>query len=232
MFKLETMKEISTFFKNPLDQNDILAPPILLIGLDQSLLPTLPKGSYIIDSSFSKIKNIENSNFLFETKHLPTFTLNKKFLNILSLNCLHLEENLEQILLRIYHHLINEAILYFPLAPNESIEKYLQDMGLIKQNCSAKFQYRTRTDVEIATLQVPFNSILIEEKNEISTFYSKEQLNLYLLEIIPTISTLEEQTLKQTAKDLTNKLYKEEDKILTLSSPWILLTLSCEETLI
>ena len=226
------MKEISTFFKIAPDESNVFSSPILVIGLNESLVSKLPKGSYIIDSSFFKIKNIENSDHTFETKHLPTFNLNKKFLNILSLNSLHLEENLEGVLSRIHHHLTNEAIVYFPLAPNHLIEKYLQDNGLILQNFTPKFQYRTRSDVEIAALQVPFNSILIEEKTEISTFYSKEQLNLYLQEIIPTLTNLEEKTLKQTANALTNELYKYEDKILTLCAPWILLTLSCEETLI
>lgn len=207
---------------------------ILVIGYNETLIPVLPEGTVTIDSSISKIQH-GSSQFIqhnFFAKDLTSFNLNKKFQKILSLNTLHLTDNLKSVLLCVQKHLIGEAIIYFPLSPNILIEEYLSQNDLIKEKETKIFQKRTREDVENQVLEVPFNSILIEEKKENITFYSKEDLSKYLSLELPKLITLKDDELRMYSKELTDLLYQDSDKVLTLSTPWILLTLSNETNLI
>jgi hypothetical protein len=230
MFKISFMEQLPSFSQTIESKKVNSTNNILVIGINRSLISNLPKGCFVIDSSLLKIKEIDNTDHIFETKNLQTFNLHKKFANIISLNSLHLEKELEKIICCIFNHLEEEAILYFPLAPNSLIHNYLLVNNLIPKDFCPTFQYRTRQSIEDAVLKLPFSSILIEEKVENFHFSTKEELYLYLLDLLPKLCDLKEKILENTAKGLSKELYKEEDKILTLSSPCILLTLSREET--
>ena len=216
-------------------ENQILTKDssILVIGYNESLLSSLPDGSTTIDPSISKIKIAPSKHpkGSFQTQNLETFSLNKTFSKILSLNTLHLYPDLKKIFIQIEKHLKEEAILYFPLAPNPLIENFLgEDKWEEALNTPPLFQKRTRADVEDAVLAAPFESVMIEEIEEHQNFYGESSVIHYLQMQLSVLTNLRDMALYSCAKELKEVLYKgqSKDDVLTISSPWILLTLSNE----
>ncbi|MCH9620844.1 MAG: hypothetical protein S4CHLAM20_02480 [Chlamydiia bacterium] len=206
--------------------------PVLVIGYNETLLQNLPPGTCIIDPSLSKTKagfhNFPNKTFL--TKDLKSFSLGKTFPTILSHNTLHLCKDLKEIMIQIQSHLTGEAIIYFPLKPISHIQTFLADEKWKPYN-KGIYQIRDRVDIEEATLAAPFSNILIEEKIEHFSFFSENELLLYLKKELKTLTSLNNQELEETAKDLSSQIYKihDKDQILSLPSSWILLTLSNDD---
>ncbi len=206
---------------------------VLVIGINQALINHLPAGFITIDPSISKVKMAMATypTGSFQTQNLATFTLDKSFSTILSLNTLHLTKDLDKIFLQIQKHLAGEATLYFPLSPNSSITHFLENTKWKQSDDSSSlFQKRSRADIEDAVLSAPFKSVLIEEKQEHQHFYSRSQLLVALQGELSTLTNLTDAALVECANELLEVLYKSQSKdaVLTMSSPWILLTLSNE----
>ncbi len=202
----------------------------LVIGYNEGLIHTLSKSAVVLDPSLSKThlghNTLPESTFL--TKDLSTFSLDKKFQTIVSLNTLHLHKDLHLILRQIQKHLLEEATLYFPLAPNPKITSFLELKEWSAYTKEATFQIRSRADVEDAALFAPFITTMIEEKTEHLPFYSKESLKTYLYEQLNLLTDLADSKLDQAVRELAELFYinHDEDQVLTVSTPWILLTLS------
>jgi len=203
--------------------------PLLVIGYDESVIKTLPKGTHVIDPSMSKTNEGYHkfSDKVFLTKDLSTFSLGRKFANIVSCNTLHLEKNLEGIMNQIHDHLEDEAFIYFPLSPPDPISKYLETEE-VKPHLKPDIKQNTRTDVEEAALSAPFASVLIEEKKENISFFSEDDLASYIKGQLKNYTNYENEELEKKSKELSAQIYKihDKDKVLSLSSPWIFLTLS------
>lgn len=206
-------------------------PSTLVIGYNDTLLANLCPGTLVVESSMSKTKEgyhrFGENTFL--TKDLHTFELGKTFRSILSHNTLHLEKDLPEIMVQIHKHLSCDATLYFPLKPAAQILAFTQDDKWLPFKSDTYIQ-RDRADVEDAVLSAPFEEILIEEKTEHLDFYSREELESYITKQLTLLTTLQDPALHEAATELTNSLYKDHDpdKVFTLSSPWILLSLSNE----
>ena len=220
-------RAIQLFQHQDVDDNKQL----LIIGYEETLAKNLPKGSIFIDSSIQTIK-YASSKFpdkSFMTKDLSTFSLQQKFHSILSLNKLHLVSNLKETFSSIEKHLLGDAYLYFPLSCDKRINSFLKEKtennNLFKES---KFNQKNRSDIEDAILQTPFDDIHIEEKTEYLSFYSITSLEEYLKKQLPLLCSLSNDELDNYAKDLSAFLYKNQDndQVFTLSSPWILLSLS------
>ncbi len=208
---------------------------ILVIGYNEALLNFLPDEYTTIDPSISKIKMAPSKHpkGSFQTQNLETFSLNRTFSKILSMNTLHLAKNLDRILQQIEKHLEEEAILYFPLAPNPLIEKFLlEEKWEEGQKAPPLFQKRSRTEVEDAVLAAPFESVMIEEVEEHQNFYSESMVIPYLIAQLSNLTNLTDDALHDCAAELKEVLYRgqNKDEVLTISSPWILLTLSNDLT--
>jgi len=208
----------------------------LVIGYNEGLILTCQKGAVVIDPSLSKTHLGHNTlgENTFLTKDLPTFSLDIKFQSIVSLNTLHLHEDLHLILRQIQKHLLEEATLYFPLAPDPRITSFLELKEWSAYTKEATFQIRSRADVEDAALFAPFITTMIEEKTEHLPFYSKQTLKAYLFEQLNLLTDLADSKLDQAVRELAELLYinHDEDQVLTVSTPWILLTLSNDPDLL
>lgn len=202
----------------------------LVIGYNEGLIPTCQKGAVVIDPSLSKTHLGHNTlaETTFLTKDLSTFSLDKKFQSIVSFNTLHLHKDLHLIFRQIQKHLLEEATLYFPLAPDPRISTFLESKGYSCYTNEPLFQIRSRADVEDAALFTPFITTMIEEKTEHLPFYSKESLKAYIIEQLNLLTDLSDSKLDKAAKELVENIYMnhDEDLVLTVSTPWILLTLS------
>ena len=216
----------SIFIEKSLDK----CKEILVIGYNEGLIHTLSKGAVVLDPSLSKThlghNTLPENTFL--TKDLSTFFLDKKFQTIVSLNTLHLHKDLHLILRQIQKHLLEEATLYFPLAPDPRITTFLELKEWSSYTKEASFQIRSRADVEDAALFAPFITTMIEEKNEYLPFYSKESLGAYLYEQLDLLTDLTDYKLDKAIKELIELFYMnhDEDQVLTVATPWVLLTLS------
>lgn len=202
----------------------------LVIGYNEGLIHTCQKGAVIIDPSLSKTHLGHNTlaETTFLTKDLATFSLDKKFQSIVSFNTLHLQKDLHLILRQIQKHLLEEATLYFPLAPDPRITSFLELKEWSAYTKEATFQIRSRADVEDAALFAPFITTMIEEKTEHLPFYSKESLKAYLLEQLNLLTDLSDSKLDKAVRELVENFYmnRDEDLVLTVSNPWVLLTFS------
>lgn len=209
---------------------------ILVIGYNPSLVHCLPKGTVTIDSSISKITSAcaRHQEKTFQTRDLTNFSLEKKFTNIYSMGTLQFEKDLSSIFIHIHKHLIEEALLYFPLSTSPIIERFLEEERWLPSTEKIPFQKRNRFDIEEAALSAPFESILIEEKTENISFYSKESLKAYLLEELTFLTTLDGKEKTLCAEELTEYVYKDQnpDQVLTIKTPWILLTLSNDKDIL
>jgi hypothetical protein len=209
---------------------------ILVIGYNTSLLRSLPKGTVTIDSSISKIRNAHSHHHdkTFQTQDLAAFTLEKTFTNIYSMGTLGLEKDLTNILIHIHKHLLEDALLYFPLSSSPLIDTFLEEEKWKVSTENTPFQKRSRSDIEEAVLAAPFESILIEEKTENLSFYSKESLRTYLLQQLSVLTNLQGEQKVLCAEELTEKFYagQNPDQVLTLKTPWILLTLSNDKNIL
>jgi hypothetical protein len=206
--------------------------PILVIGYNESLIQNLPSNACTIDPSISKIQTgyhkFQDKTFL--TKDLKTFSLGKTYPTILSHNTLQLCKDLTAIMIQIEKHLSEEATLYFPLRPCPQIETFLQDEKWDGHKTET-FQIRDRTDIEDAVLAAPFNNLLIKEKLEHTSFYSEHELQNYFKQQLSILTDLNEKALDDCSAELSSQIYENHDmdQVLTISTPWILVTLSNEE---
>jgi hypothetical protein len=220
------------FFEKPKESDE----NTLIIGYNSELLASFSKGSMVIDPSLSKT-HLGHSQFpenIFLTKDLATFTLDKKFTSIISVNTLHLSKNLPLILKQIEKHLVKQASLYFQLSPNPVILNFLNKEPWSCYRKDPLFQIRNRSDVEEAALFAPFLSVLIEEKIEYLYFYSKEVCSTYLYEQLNILTDLVDDKLLIAVKELVEIFYldHDEDQVLTIAAPWIFLYLSNEKDLL
>lgn len=217
--------QLQTFIIKELEKKDQL----LVLGLEESLTKTLPAGALIIDPSVSKTKEaaFTYEDKLFATEDLSNFSLNTKFHSILSLNKLHLVKDLSKVFCSIEKHLIDEAHLYFPLSCNKMILAFLKKHLQTPAVLDGQFNIRSRSDVEEAVMQAPFDSIHIEEKEEHLNFYSEDAVKAYLHKLLPQLVKEEKYLSNELVNTLCNYLYKEKrkDEVLSLPNPWILLTL-------
>ena len=177
---------------------------LLIIGYEEALAKNLPKGSVFIDSSIPTMKyassKFPDKSFL--VKDLTTFSLQKKFHSILSLNRLHLVSNLKETFSSIEKHLLEDAYLYFPLSCNKAIQTFLKEKTENSNPFNeSRFIQRNRSNVEDAILQIPFDTIHIEEKTEYLSFYSINSLEKYLSEQLPFLYSLKDKELEHYAKN-------------------------------
>ena len=209
---------------------------ILVVGCNEALIRSLPKGTTAIDSSISKIGRIapHHGEKTFLTQDLTAFDLGKKFTKIYSVGTLQCEQNLPPIFVHLEKHLEEEALLYFPLSPDPRIASFLEGEEWVEHTKEAPFQKRSRVEVENAVLTAPFHSVLIEEKIEHSQFYSRQMLEKEINKELSLLTTLQGPAKIACAEKLAGELYEghDQDKVFTLSAPWILLTLSNDKDLL
>ncbi|MCH9812039.1 hypothetical protein K0U07_04670 [bacterium] len=209
---------------------------ILVVGCNEALIRSLPKGTTAIDSSISKVQRAapHHGEKTFLTQDLTAFDLGKKFTQIYSVGTMQCEKNLPAIFVHLEKHLEEEALLYFPLAPDPRVAAFLEEEKWIEHTKDAPFQKRSRLDVENAALTAPFDSVLIEEKIEHTQFYSKQALQTEIIHQLSSLTTMQGEIKTTCAKELTEHLYEghDPDKVFTLSTPWILLTLSNDKELL
>jgi hypothetical protein len=204
---------------------------LLVLGFEESLTKTLPKNSVIIEPNIATTKyacsKFQDKSFF--TKDLTAFSLQKKFHNILSLNKLQFSKNLAETFLAIEKHLLEDAYIYFPLSCNKKIKDFLTEKTDDEEPFKdAPFKWRTRTNIEDAVMQAPFESIHIEEKTEHIDFYSIDALEKHLEKELPLLYPSIGDNLKDYTKELALHLYgtQNKDEVFSLSTPWILLSLS------
>ena len=204
---------------------------ILLLGYNRFILNSLPLGSTIIEPSQITINQASSKypGYHFHHGDFQSFSFENKYTTIISLDTLHLSENISETFNCIYDHLKEEGILCFPLSPNQIITNMLDsEKWQWSKKQTPSFQKRTRSAIEDAILPKKFKNIIINEEIKTITFESADTLKSHIKKDLEMLSILAHKQLDQCVDELCSVIYKDNnpDELVNLSYPYIVIIIN------